>query len=602
MRSPAEIGFRLRQEIANALLWAAPPSLGDVGFVSPLPSLPSPESLNGELRGSLWAADLIRLADHFLEGRIQLLGQDIETGPRPAWRRDWISGIETPPVFFRRIPYLDASRAGDHKNIWELSRHQHLVLLAQAYLLTGDLKYTGRIFDQLSHWWEENPFQCGINWCSALEVAFRALSWVWVFHLCGQAMTPVFRRRFLTELHRHALHLEYNLSLYFSPNTHLLGEAVALHAVSSLFPVLPGASRRAALARTILLRELDRQIQPDGSYFEQSTYYHLYALDMFLFHHRLQALPDTAPLRAMATFLASVVGPDGTLPFLGDDDGGRFFHPWGPRRRFARATLATCSRLFETEYLADAGEADIFEQAVWWLGPDSGHTSRKSFPALSRSFPDSGLVSLRDGSLRLLFDAGPFGPWSGGHSHSDTLSFVLQAGETEILIDPGTFTYVSDAGWRDRFRGSAAHNTIRVDGCDQANPAGPFRWLNKPETMLVSADEASAAGLCRYAGITHRRRVRLEQGVVIVEDLLEGSGVHEVEQFWHPGDGLGPGDWLRLDPSLSVSYEEGWRSDSLGSKRPASPVIVGRTRASFPLRLETRIYWQQVNRLGNGPF
>ena len=46
----------------------------------------------------------------------------------------------------------------------------------------------------------------------------------------------------------------------------------------------------------------------------------------------------------MADFLDTLMGPR-ALPFLGDDDGGRWFHPYGRRDQFGRATLATCATL-----------------------------------------------------------------------------------------------------------------------------------------------------------------------------------------------------------------------------------------------------------------
>ena len=117
-----------------------------------------------------------------------------------------------------------------------------MVALAQAWRLTLDVRYKDELFALLESWWLDNPVQRGINWASALEVAFRALSWTWVYHLTAADMPEEFRGRFLTELYRHGLHLDANLSVYFSPNTHLLGEAVALHALGALCPFFPGAS------------------------------------------------------------------------------------------------------------------------------------------------------------------------------------------------------------------------------------------------------------------------------------------------------------------------------------------------------------------------
>ncbi len=40
-----------------------------------------------------------------------------------------------------------------------------------------------------------------------------------------------------------------------------------------------------------------------------------------------------ARLVAMAEYLDALLGVNGTLPLIGDDDGGRVFHPYGERDR-----------------------------------------------------------------------------------------------------------------------------------------------------------------------------------------------------------------------------------------------------------------------------
>ena len=74
---------------------------------------------------------------------------------------------------------------------------------------------------------------------------------------------------------------------------------------------------------------------------------------------------------------------------------------------------------------------------------------------------------------QLFIDAGPQGALTAGHGHADALSIQLITDGRPILIDPGTFCYVCPE--RDRFRGTAAHNTLQVDGRDQAQPERPLR-------------------------------------------------------------------------------------------------------------------------------
>ena len=161
-----------------------------------------------------------------MNGRYVLFGEPQEWGISPEWRRDIVSGKVSGTAYFRRVPYLNSAVTGDHKVIWELNRHQYLIALAQAWRFTQRREFLDRVEALLSSWQAANPPWSGINWCSALEVAFRAWSWIWVWHLAGQALSAAARRDLLRALYQHGYHLEHNLSFYFSPNTHLLGEAM----------------------------------------------------------------------------------------------------------------------------------------------------------------------------------------------------------------------------------------------------------------------------------------------------------------------------------------------------------------------------------------
>jgi hypothetical protein len=600
-RSPSEIHFRLSQELSNLRLLALPPHL-PVSVVAkthaPFPALPLPADVVSRLKTTSFAAECLNIAEEILAHRFPLLGGTLRTGHDVRWRRDYASGVESSAVYFRRIPYLDAAKAGDHKIIWELNRHQHLVLLAQAHLLSGQQDFLDEIIRQLESWFEQNPIQCGINWSSALEVAFRALSWMWIYHLVGHRFDGAVLRRFLDGLYRHGLHLEANLSFYFSPNTHLLGEAVALHALGVLFPHIPEAPRWQEAGARVVRNELDRQVREDGSHFEQSTYYHVYALDMFLFHAILLP-PDNvfrAKLTRMAAFLDAVIGPSGILPFLGDDDGGRFFHPYGARNRFGLATLATCGALLDrADWIRDPRH--LLEQAAWWIGPGKHVSGMDGSNPCSARFADSGLVVMVNDEAQLIADAGPFGPGNAGHSHADTLSLLLRRGEEQLLIDPGSYTYVADLQWRNRFRGTAAHNTVRIDGLDQALPGGPFAWKSRPDVKIIRwiscAEFDWLAAACAYAGVRHRRDIVFSKPdlLIVVIDQIEGEpGEHRIEQFWHFGAPVRQlsHDSFQVGTSALATFETsteirlfeggdyGWISPALGQKSPGPVVCVER--------------------------
>jgi hypothetical protein len=565
LRSSREVAFRLRQELKNLYLWKRPPRIKIAETFAPLFPAPSPVEVSS-------AREIVELAAAIRCHRFPIFGQILDTGPEIRWRRDYQRGIETGLEYFRTIPYLDAARAGDHKLIWELNRHQHLVTLAQAWLSDGNEANLAEIQTQIESWLARNPFQRGINWASALEVAMRGMSWMWVHRSTGRKLPAEFRARWLHALYLHGCHIENNLSIYFSPNTHLLGEALALHQLGLFFCGYARAARWESLGAMLMREQMERQVRADGSHFEQSSYYHVYALDMFLQHATL-ASPDGPymdKLERMADYLRALLGPAGVLPFLGDDDGGRLFHPYGPRDLFGRATLATASV--------------VLNRQDWRCKPGEGKWE-------SRLFRDAGLAVMVSGDNQVLVDAGGFGPWGAGHSHADALSVLARAGDEEILIDPGTYTYVGDARWRDWFRGTAAHNTIRVDGIDQAEAKGPFRWSNHPRVKILSWTTSGERDVieaeCRYAGFVHRRRVEFHKpDQVSIADHIDGPpGQHLVEQFWHLGSLAARG---RLDLAEGSELLESWRSTVFGEKHPAPLARVMR-RGALPMRLDARI-------------
>jgi hypothetical protein len=587
MRSPREIADRLWQELLNIKLWLLRPRLPrGVSAASPLAELPGPSEVAKLLRETSFPDDLRAQARHILAHRFPLLGLNIETGADIHWRKDYVNGPETGCSYFRLIPYLDGQHAGDHKIIWELNRHQHLVLLAQLYQFDRHPALLAEIWRQLESWMDANPFQRGINWSSALEVGLRALSWIWIYHLVGNEMPPPLRERFLETLMRHGRHLEANLSFYFSPNTHLLGEAVALHALGVLFPQFPRARRWRDLGAEVVNEQLNRQVPSDGAHFEQSTYYHVYALDMFVFHGVLAGANEEyrGKIARMAEYLAAVQGSSRILPFIGDDDGGRFFHPFGPRDQFGRATQATCSVWLNGCWTYS--REDLFPQAAWWLGRAAGSGTGA---VSSCFFPAVGIAVMSARDRHIVVDAGSFGPWGSGHSHSDALSLVVRSGDHEILIDPGTYTYMGDE--RDWFRGSAAHNTIRIDGLDQATPVNAFRWSDQPKVSVHTWSTTGAEDFldaeCGARGITHRRQLRfVKPDLLLIEDEISGPGEHLIEQFWHLGS---PEDRDRITVEGPSEIIASWRSPAFGVKTEAWVLRVIR-KGTLPVRLCTTIH------------
>jgi hypothetical protein len=237
------------------------------------------------------------------------------------------------------------------------------------------------------------------------------------------------------------------------------------------------------------------------------------------------------------------VGQAGPVEGFGDDDGGRVFNPRRNRAEHLSDPF-TLGALFYGRGLV----TNLTEEAIWLFGDRAASADRKPSAQgeiQSHALPDGGIYLLADSvtNMQLVIDAGPQGTGRSGHGHADALSVVLSGRGRCWLIDSGTGRYISNANERELFRGTAAHNTMRVDGFDQAVPQGPFAWSKLPQVKSdrwIVGDsfalfEGSHSGYTRLPNpVTHRRFVFLLKGNFwLVRDVAEGTGQHDLEIFWH---------------------------------------------------------------------
>ncbi|ALA59045.1 alginate lyase family protein [Nitrospira moscoviensis] len=587
-------------------------------------------------------AALVDRAERAIKGRFDLLGRrDLSFGDPIDWRLEPISGKRTALDHGSRIPFLDGRLAGDKKIVWELNRHRHFVTLGQAYWLTGDERYAGAFADQIVSWMEANPPRRGINWASSLEVAFRSIAWLWALHLFAgsERLAPALVWRIVKNLAQHGAYVRAYLSHYYSPNTHLTGEALGLFYLGTTLPELGEAEewRRAGLC--ILLDQLPKQVRSDGVYFEQASYYHRYTIDVYL-HLKLRAqtariaLPPWIDriLCAMLDHLMWITRPDGKATLYGDDDGGRLLALGEREADDFRDTLALGAALYgRPDWKAIAGRASA--DLSWTAGAEVltvfDRLPDRPPPPGAKLFEAAGCVVLRDGwepdATYLWLDAGVHGALRGGHAHADALSFEFCAGGITWLVDPGTYTYTGDAAAREAFRTTAGHNTVLVDGLPQSIPGGPFSWTRVASACVTECRMQSDAmivagthdGYLRLpspvrhtrAFVLSRRPGRWGGSALIVTDRLESTGSHHYELRLHlaPGCSVAPSedaahvlhvtgrrlfvavrrltDERGCEP-VAPAVQSGWVSRCYGHKE-AAPVLSAQVENTGPLTLVT---------------
>ncbi len=498
---------------------------------------------------------VLGLADRILRGSHDLLGyRDLYFKKAvPDWHFDPISGKTSPRIHWSRIEEISAAETGDKKVIWELNRHQYFATLGQAYLLTGDERYAETFSRHLSDWFDNNPPKIGVNWLSSLELAFRSISWIWAFHFFKDSsqMTGALLLKMLMFMRLNGRHLETYLSTYFSPNTHLTGEALGLYYLGSFLPELPEASRWKELGYKILLDTFDVHVGDDGVYCEQSSHYHRYTADFYSNLLILRSLwcEEIEPkhrrkLELLFDHMLHITQPNGKTPLFGDDDGGRlFFLDSTPIDDF-RPTMALGATLFERgdlKYVAP----DPSPELLWLLGQEGLEKFDSIMPAVptenSRAFANGGIFAARNSwdseADHIVIDCGPHGFLNGGHAHADALNVIVSFRGFPLFIDSGTFNYTSDLAARDRFRSTAAHNCLTVNGKGSSEPAGPFSWRTTAKSSLVEWSDdgdvvrfAGASDGFREFGVDYAREVEFSiLGGIAIHDRIASVGENSFE-------------------------------------------------------------------------
>lgn len=516
-------------------------------------------------------ARYLAAAERIVTGKLDIFAMhDADLGSPPQWNRDPKTGVEAPLHFGKRLDYRNTQLVGDIKYLWEPNRHLHIVTLAQAFSLSGDVRYFHFLRGHLESWFALCPHLKGPNWTSSLEVAIRLINWSVAWQLLGGARSPLFqspegarlRRRWLESIYQHAQFVRGHFSQDSSANNHVIGEAAGLFIAALTWPHWPCTREWLGASKPVLEKEVLLQNAPDGVNREQSTSYQQFVLDLLLFtllagkaNGQWFSVAYESRVETMLEYLASIMDAGGNVPMFGDSDDGLVvrFAEGGEFSAF-RSLLATGAVLFgRGDFKIKAGKLD--DKTRWLMGDtadalfDAQGTTDAQLP-VRRAFSKGGYYILgcdfeSAQEVRLIVDAGPLGYQTiAAHGHADALAFTLSVGAMEFMVDPGTFAYHTQGQWRQYFRGTSAHNTVCVDGEDQSQSGGNFMWLRKAHADCVHWSSTAATdvfdgwhdGYMRLPDpVKHLRRIVFDKAArrAMIDDTLEMAGEHEISLFFH---------------------------------------------------------------------
>ena len=315
----------------------------------------------------------------------------------------------------------------------------------------------------MSRWVTDNPPGLGNGW-EPYPTSLRLVNWIkWV--LAGNNQEPWWIDSLAVQTRWLRRHIEWHLL-----GNHLFVNAKAL-VFAGLFFEGDEAAEWLAQGLKILGREVPEQVLPDGGHFELSPMYHAIILEDLLdlvnaANARPEQVPEAMVLQwcevagRMLRWLKGLIHPDGQIAFFNDSALG--IAP-------DYATLAAYARRLGIESAS--------------IRPNEKCTH----------FADSGYVRLQQGNAVALLDVARIGPdYLPGHAHADTLSFELSLFGQRVVVNSGTSQYGHGAE-RLCQRGTAAHNTVDVNGCDSSEVWGGFRVARRARPFGLAVEEGDHA-------------------------------------------------------------------------------------------------------------
>ena len=644
--SPAELAWRARDKVLQ-IAWSwrqvtreqlakVGPPASDHSFSAVLPR-ETVARVPAQARVALLAS-----ADQLLHGEWEVLGVVRTDMVQPDWFRDPVTGRRSDPGRYAfRIDHRSGEQVGNIRQVWEISRLQHLTLLATAWFLTHDQKYANRVAEHLRSWWQENPFLSGVHWTSGIELGIRLISLAWIRRLLDDwpGVSDLFEGNGLArrQIRWHQQYLAAFPSRGSSANHHVIAEAAGQLVASYVFPWFPESERWRIKSGRLLERELIRNTFPSGMGRERTSDYQRFITELG-FIAAAEAEASSHPLSpvtwqrlcAMADSAAALVDEPLRPPCQGDSGDGGGLLLDAPVPSCWASLLALSDTLIGRLDWWPQSPADARSAIVGALVPAKRDIEGRPGQRPAH-FADAGTTLLRtagEDEIWCRCDSGPRGYQNiAAHAYADALSVEVRCAGVDIFADPGTYWYHSERAWRSYFRSTIAHNTIEFGGQSQSSEGGAFMWIRHARARKIEViDDGDVARWTAehrgYASLgrptLHRRSVLLDRASrsVDIVDEIEG-GSHDVRLAFH----LGPEVQVKLDESCaSLSWPAasrpgsarlelppglhwnlhrgqtvplGWYSSSLGYRMPAF-TLIGGGRCTQGTPLTTRLEFCDV--------
>jgi hypothetical protein len=482
---------------------------------------------------------------------INIFNTKIEISKSINWHLDLYSKNEFPKICATNITTRN-DKIGIAKFVWEINRMQFLTAIALQYHQTKNQKYL-LLFQSINQSWiNENPYLIGVNWTSNIEINLRLITWFFCWDIMNvnylinenNKFKKFVKETWIPMLYLHCKYSYEHPSKFSSANNHLISEATGLFIASSFWK-FDESIKWKKYSKKILEREIIKQHTINGINREQAAEYIQFNIDFFLLAYIVAERTNNsfsdyykAMLRNIFTYIYNLIDISGNIPRYGDgDEGYAFILGYENRHKNFKSLLTSGAIIFNNkEFKSRSDGFDLKNEILF------GQKGKEIFDLISdqsanrrsKFYKDDGHFIFRkekyNQEVYLHFNVAPLGYLSiAAHGHADALSFSLHIDGNPILIDPGTYCYHSDPEWRTYFKGTLAHNTIRVDQKDMAINGGATLWIKHYNTKVSGAQHnskvefvrASHNGYSKY-GVEHIRNINFlkDNNEFIITDFL----------------------------------------------------------------------------------
>jgi hypothetical protein len=568
--STAEMVFRVVQAFKYFL-----EKKTKVGFFPVITSIPETITLFSNITGYI---------KNKYPDEINIFGINYNYHQSTLWHKDLYSGKSFPDKYSRKIeirtPYY-----GSAKHVWEINRMHFLTWICMNYKITEDEFYLNIFKEKIISWIKQNPYLSGINWYSNIEINIRLINWIICWEILevekladkNKEFRNFLLNHWLPLIYLHCKHSSANPSYYSSANNHLIAEYAGLF-LASLKWKFPESEKWLKTSKRGLEREIMEQHSENGINKEEAAEYIQFITDFFLLAYiggrnaGVQfSIKYTDMLNKIISYINSFLDCCFHYPHYGDDDDGfvlRLDICQTPDLNFKSLLISGALLFDKADFLAGINENEFdIKNALLF-----GNEGRIKYDSMLKQAPgerkeNKAFLYRNEGHFIIKqishqkeiychIDAAPLGFLSiAAHGHADALSFIITVEGQPFLVDPGTYTYHVDPLIRSYFVGTLAHNTIRINGINQAVHSGPTMWTNHYKIMINDVLEseniikitASHNGY-KKTGVWHQRIFifnRLNNEINITDNIaLKSKQSVKVEMPFH------------LHPCVKCKYSE----------------------------------------------